>query len=57
VERDGVVIKRQSFGPIAGLNFAERQMPAKMAWIYSSPPLRARDPKGNLSHFPGTETC
>jgi pimeloyl-ACP methyl ester carboxylesterase len=31
VERDGVVIKRQSFGPIAGLNFAERQVPAKMA--------------------------
>ena len=31
VERHGVPIKRQSFGPIAGLDFAERQMPAQMA--------------------------
>jgi hypothetical protein len=31
VERDDVPIQRQRLGPIAGLNFAERQMPAQMA--------------------------
>src|SRR6516225_861019 len=30
VERDGVLINQRSFGPIACLDFAERQMPVQM---------------------------